>query len=109
MEELKNLIQELELEDLPEKNKQDLIVSLAESLQMRISTRILVMLTEDEKEELDRLTKESTDEKAVASFLEKKIPNYDQILADEYLKFRKDMLETNKKVIAMQAERQKTE
>ena len=104
MEELKNLIQELGLDTLSEKNKQDLVVSLAESLQMRISTRILVMLTEEEKDEFDKLTENHSDEKAVTEFLVKKIPNYDNILVDEYLKFREEILETNSKV----KERQKT-
>ena len=102
MENLKSLIEELGLEGLPEKQKQDLTVSLAESLQIRISNRILVMLTEEEKEEFDKLT-----EKTLTEFIEKKIPNYDQILADEYLIFRKEILEDNQEILKLQKKQAK--
>ena len=98
MAELKNLIQELGLENLPEKNKQDLVVSLAEGLQMRIATRVLVMLTEEQKESFDKLIETQNSDQAINDFLAKAIPNYDEIMADEYLKFREEVLATNSKV-----------
>ncbi|MDD5693607.1 MAG: DUF5663 domain-containing protein [Patescibacteria group bacterium] len=99
----KNLIEELGLENLPEKEKNDLIVSLADALRSRIAERTLNFLTEDDRIELDKLIDQKSDEK-MNKFLAEKIPNFDEIMYDEYILFKEETLETQKEVKKLLAE-----
>ncbi len=99
----KNLIEELGLENLPEKEKNDLIVSLADALQSRITERALNFLTEEDKKELEKLVDQKNEDET-DKFLAEKIPNIDEIMYDEFLMFKEETLETQKEVKKLLAE-----
>ncbi len=99
----KNLIEELGLENLPEKEKNDLIVSLADALQSRIAERALNFLTEEDKSKLEKLI-DQKDEAEIDKFLAEKIPNIDEIMYDEFNMFKEETLETQKEVKKLLAE-----
>ena len=99
----KNLIEELGLENLPEKEKNDLIVSLADALQSRITERALNFLTEEDKKELEKVVDQQNEDET-DKFLAEKIPNIDEIMYDEFLMFKEETLETQKEVKKLLAE-----
>ncbi len=98
---LQPLVAELGFNDLPEKEKKELEVSLAEALLSCVTKRIMLILTEEQKQEFDKLSEKESSDKEVFEFLSAKIPNFEEIFADEYLKFRAEMLESNKRAEEM--------
>lgn len=91
---LKSLVTELGLDNLPEDKKNDLLVSMTDALQTRISSRVMIMLTEKQKNELEEIMKTGSEQKA-NDYLVQNIPNFADIIADEYEIFRKESLELN--------------
>lgn len=85
-----NIVQELGLEGLPEKTQIELLTMMTESLLKRITVRILEQLPESEKEEFDRV-REGEDMEKINTFLQEKVPNYDQMLQEILAEFKEEM------------------
>jgi len=92
-----NIIDLLELKNLPEEKKSALLEKMVEIIQNRITLRILDALSEKEKEELDKLMDAKKEEK-IDQFLREKVPNFDALTIAEILKFKEEMVD-NLKVI----------
>lgn len=90
-----NLIKELGLDTLPAEKRQKLIDRMIDTIQSRISMRLLSMLTEDQKKELDAVLAKDGD---VAAFMAGKIPNTEIIVAEIIADFKKEMLEMSSAV-----------
>ena len=88
-----NLIKELGLDNLSDEQKDQLILKLAETLQNRIFAVLMFEMTDDEKNELNNMVDNSSDEQ-IADYLKQKFPDLDNITRQEYEKIRAEMLET---------------
>jgi len=86
-----DLIAELGLEDLPQEKKNDLILRIGELIQQSIILRVLDELNEKDKEEFDKVLAEDNSEKTLA-FLQSKLPNLEEIVKEEIIKFKKDAI-----------------
>ncbi len=77
--EQKYILEELEINDLPEENKQQLNNRITESLIKRITVEVLERLSKEENIQFDEVVKKR-DAEEVNSFLRSKIENYDNII-----------------------------
>jgi hypothetical protein len=93
----KDLITELGLGDLSDEKKMELVIKWGNIVQKDIMMRVLAELPEGDKEELDKLLiGKGENFEEIYQFLEKKLPNLDEIAKEEIEKFRKEMKETFK-------------
>lgn len=94
-----NLLQELELEDLPEDKQTELLQTMTKSLLKRITLRVLEELSDEDREEYEKI-KEEGDSDKMEEFLRGKIDNYDefvQSIVDEFKEEIKGYMEELKK------------
>ncbi len=93
----KDLITELGLGDLADEKKIELIIKWGNIVQKDIMMRVLTELSESDKDELDKLlVGKGENFEEIYQFLEKKLPNLDEIVKEEIEKFRKEMIDTFK-------------
>lgn len=92
-----SLIKDLGLNDLPEKDRNEMVANLAEALQNRITTRVMDTLSDEEKKELDKIV-EAGDDKKVGEYLKDRIPGLSFIEQDEYERFRAEVLNKNEDI-----------
>jgi len=95
-----NIIKELGLESLPEEKKMEILLNVGRIIQQNIILRILDELKDEkDKDEFDELLgKKGDDEQAVTEFLQSKIPNLDEIVNEEIVKFKQESVDFMKKV-----------
>lgn len=89
-----NIIQALGLDNLPEEEKNKMLEEMGRVVYQNIILRVLEELKEEDKDEFDAfLEKNSDNQEAIYEFLKSKIPNLDELAAQEVEKFRKDSLD----------------
>jgi hypothetical protein len=88
-----NIIELLGLQDLPKEKQDDLIGKMSEVIQHRITDRLLERLPESAQPELDALIAKSASSEEFDGFLQKVIPEYNQIMAEEIAMFKQEMLD----------------
>jgi hypothetical protein len=93
-QENKTLIDELGLSHLSEEQKNQMNDELAEILQNRVITRVLEVMTEDEKKELDRLVTAGDDTKT-DEFLSATVPGLELIVDEEFESLKREMIKRN--------------
>lgn len=89
-----DLIKELGLDTLPEEKKEQVIAALSQSLQNRITVRVLDTMSDVEKKEAEKLIKAGDDNK-VGEYIASKVPGLESIAKDELEKMRTEMLSAN--------------
>ncbi len=93
----KDLITELGLGDLADEKKIELVIKWGNVVQKDIMIRVLTELSENDKEELDKLlVGKGENFEEIYQFLEKKLPNLDEVVKEEIEKFREEMINTFK-------------
>ncbi len=94
-----NIIQELSLDVLPEKEQEEAILRIGRIIFQAVLIRVMEELSTREKNEFDKLLREKPDdEKAILDFLKSKIPNLDEIVNEEVAAFKKESLEFMEKI-----------
>lgn len=89
-----NIIAELGLESLPEEQKISLLENMATLVQKRVMLRIMEILSEAEKDQFEKFLEEKgEDAPEIAEFLREKIPNLDEVVKEEIIKLKKEVLE----------------
>lgn len=89
----KNILEELELNNLPEETQIKLLTKMTETVLKRITIKVLEQLSEPERDEFYRL-QESGDIEKITDFLKAKIPGYDRMVLKEVKDFTKEMQDT---------------
>ena len=77
-----DLLQQLNLKDFTEDEKNELLVQFGDSLLKRLMLRVYDKLTKEEQEEFNNLS-DAGDTEKVNQFLESKIPDLDQVRDEE--------------------------
>lgn len=94
----KNLLKELGLGNLPEEDQTELMLSIGRIIQQNIIIRVLDELSDEDREEFDRLLGDNKDDGATLNFLKEKIKNLDGILEEEIKKFKQSSVELLNKI-----------
>lgn len=89
----KNILEELELNNLPEETQIKLLTKMTETVLKRITIKVLEQLSEPERDEFYQL-QESGDTDKITSFLEVKIPSYNKMVLKEVKDFTADIQDT---------------
>jgi hypothetical protein len=92
-----SLITDLGLDDLGQEEKDELIQKLAETLQNRLFSTVMQELTDEEKDELNRLSEDSNNER-INEYIKEHVPDLEIITGQVYEDFKKDLLDSNWKV-----------
>ncbi len=88
-----NILDLLGLQQLPEARKTELLTRMTEVIQDRISDRILEVLSADDRTAFDRLLERGASPDELDSFLKAKVPEFSQIVAEEVLRFKAQMVD----------------
>ena len=99
-QQLTNLIDELGLSSLNDDAKANLVAKLAETLQNRIFVALMDGLDDNEKNELNNMASNSSDEQ-LNEYLKQKFPDLNDITTQEYEKLRAEMLESKNDITGM--------
>ncbi|MFH1171466.1 MAG: hypothetical protein V1778_02925 [bacterium] len=87
-----NVLDILGLQQLPEPRKTELLTRMTEVIQDRINDRVLEELSGDDRAVLDRLLERGATEEELDAFLKVKIPGFQDIAAEEILRFKSQMV-----------------
>ncbi|MFA6197853.1 MAG: DUF5663 domain-containing protein [Patescibacteria group bacterium] len=88
-----NIIELLGLQDLPKEKQDDLVAKMSEVVQHRITDRLLERLPVTAQADLDALIAKGATSEEFDGFLQKVIPEYNQIMAEEITVFKQEMLD----------------
>jgi hypothetical protein len=94
-----DIIKELDLEALPEEQKNEIVAAMSQALQTRITSRIMEVLSEAEKNELEALVA-AGDEQKTGEYIAAKVPGLDAIGYDELQKLRLELKSANEDILA---------
>lgn len=87
-----DLFAALDLGDLAPEKKKELLDQMTALVEQRITTRVVSLLTDDEKKEMDALLEQNGD---VASFLRSKIPEIESLTTETIANFKQEFLDLN--------------
>lgn len=95
----KNIIKELGLDKLPEKEQEESLLTIGRIIFQAVLIRVMEELTEKEKDQFEKiLTEKPNDEEAILKFLQTKVSNLNEIVNEEVAKFKQEGLDFVKKV-----------
>ena len=77
-----NLLQELNLGDLPAAEKNKMLGHIYETLEMRVGMKLAEQMSNDQLDEFEAFI-DRNDEAGALKWLETNFPNYKQVVADE--------------------------
>lgn len=87
----KNILVELDLQDLPNERQLQLLGRMSDLIQKRVLLQAIKSLSVADKEEFDKLLGKD-DTQSVYRFLIAKVPNIDEITNDEVIKFKEEVI-----------------
>ncbi|MFP4022255.1 MAG: DUF5663 domain-containing protein [Candidatus Paceibacterota bacterium] len=87
-----DLLEEFDLKNLPEEAQSRILQAMTETLLKKITLRVLEELSEEERDEFEKV-REQEDAEKTENFLREKLPNYDEILEEVVSDFKKEMKE----------------
>lgn len=87
-----DLVSVLGLDKLPEPQKTELLNQMVETLDNRMASEIFPLLSEQDMQELEKITDANGDAK---TFLKERIPNLELLTTEIVAQFKKEMLELN--------------
>ncbi len=88
-----HILKLLDLQNLSEQQKTELLTHMGEVVQDRITDRIVESLSAEERAEFDALLDRNAAEQEVEAFLRAKIPDMESIVAEEVLLFKAQMVD----------------
>jgi hypothetical protein len=89
----KDLFKEMGLDGLPEEKKTELMMKWGEIVQKDVVIRVVREMSEENKEELDKMLAENKSWDEIYEFLEDKFDDLDDIVKEETTKFQKELVE----------------
>ena len=90
----KNITKELGLENLPEDKREEVYLRISKIIYQNIMIRVVEILSEEEQDEfnklLDEVAKTEGESDKILEFLKAKIKNFDDIVAEEIVRFKEE-------------------
>jgi len=91
----KNLFDEIDLEGIPEESRYEILAKLADIVYLRFINKLTELLSDEDMDILeDLLQRGAADE--FQQFIEKRIPNYNDILSEIIAEEKKLLIESTK-------------
>lgn len=93
----KNIMEELGFENLPEDKKEEISLRVSKIIYQNIMIRVVETLSEEQRDEFNKLLdediKEGEESDKILEFLRSKIENFDDIVAEEVVRFKKESVD----------------
>ncbi len=97
-----DITKELGLENLPEDKREEIYLRIGKIIYQNTMIRVVEILSEEEKDEfnnlLDGVTQENSESDKVLEFLRAKVKDFDDILTEEVVRFKKESVGVMKDV-----------
>lgn len=94
-----NIVKELGLEALSEDKQVEILEKIGQIIFQSVLIRVMDIMSEEDKDEFDELLGVKADDtEAVLGFLQGKVPNLDEIVKEEVIKFKTETLDIISKV-----------
>ena len=88
-----NIIKTLGIDTLPEDKQKEALEKLGELVYQEVMLRVLDVLSEEEKDEFEKLIEKTPDPELMFSFLALKVPNFEEIVNEETQKLKNETAE----------------
>lgn len=88
-----NIIKTLGIDSLPIEKQKEAMERLGAIVYQEVMLRVLDILSEEDKDEFEKVIEKSPDPEIMFSFLTDKIPNLEEIVNEEAEKLRKESAE----------------
>ena len=94
-----NIVKELGLDNLPEDKQLEILEKIGSIIFQSVLLRTLDIMSEENKDEFEKLLSEKADDPdIVLKFMQNKVPNLDDIVKEEVVKFKTETLDIISKV-----------
>lgn len=94
-----NIVKELGLDNLPEDKQLEILEKIGSIIFQSVLLRTLDIMSEEDKDEFEKLLSEKADDPdIVLKFMQNKVPNLDDIVKEEVVKFKTETLDIISKV-----------
>ena len=91
-----NIIKTLNLDNLPESEKEDIIIRIGSLIYQNVLMRILETMPDEKQDEFEKLLDENSGPEKVFEFLNTNVENFEKIVTEEAEKFRDRLTMTEK-------------
>jgi succinate dehydrogenase flavin-adding protein (antitoxin of CptAB toxin-antitoxin module) len=88
-----NIIEVLGLESLSDEQKIKMVQQMTDLAQKRLMLRVMEQLTEEEKDEFEKILGGQDVDLAAAEFIQNKVPNFDEMVKEEIVKVKQELIE----------------
>lgn len=88
-----NIVKTLGIDSLPIEKQKEAMERLGAIVYQEVMLRVLDILSEEDKDEFEKLIEKTPDPEIMFSFLASKIPNLEEIVNEESEKLRKESAE----------------
>ncbi len=88
-----NIIEALGLESLPDEQKIKMVEMMSTIVQKRLMLRVMEQLSEPEKDAFEKVLGGKDADLAAAEFIKNKVPNFDEMVQEEIIKIKQEMIE----------------
>ena len=88
-----NIIEALGLEPLPDEQKIKMVEMMSTVVQKRLMLRIMEQLSETDKDEFEKILGGEDADLAAAEFIKNRVPNFDEMIQEEIIKIKQEMIE----------------
>ncbi|MEK7452947.1 MAG: hypothetical protein AAB614_01810 [Patescibacteria group bacterium] len=91
-----NIIKELGIDNLPEKEKEEMLLRIGKIIFQDVMFRVVEILSEKDQDEMSKLFDETAGDDEgdkVLDFLRSKIDNFDDIVGEEIVKFKEESVD----------------
>lgn len=92
-------LKDMGFDDLEGEEKQKVLEDLLYTLNWNVGKRVAEQLPEDKAEEFDHLVEGKPGEQELADWLERNVPNYEQLIEEEATKLRDNLDNLTDKVM----------
>ncbi|KKT26315.1 MAG: hypothetical protein UW11_C0016G0009 [Parcubacteria group bacterium GW2011_GWA2_43_9b] len=85
-----DILKELGIDSLPPERQEEVLTAMTEAVLKRIILRLVETLADEKRTQLEEVG-HSGDSAKISQFLADNIPNYEELVREEAVKFKKDM------------------
>jgi 5S rRNA maturation endonuclease (ribonuclease M5) len=93
-----NLIEELGIADLPPEKQEEIISESATVVFKGILNRVVLLLSDKEKEEVNAILDKDNPGEEVYNYLKAHLPNFDEIVKEEIAEFKQETFDVMSKI-----------
>lgn len=83
-----NIIKDLELDKLSEKEKEDRLIQVGDIIYQNVLMRVIETMSDKDQDEFEKILDNDGKPEDIFTFLNNKVPNFEQIINEEAIKFK---------------------